>query len=542
MLIPGTQISIGSRDNVEPCLSAGHVVLRGEKEWLVRGPADDVRTVAKTLEGFAALPSDDLLLLNFGNAIGYFQVPPIGRIEVRTGKCGSEEFDRMILDITEIAAGLPFAGRFSGALPYNRTEIGQEKVLYHAFVYLRYSLSKDTPFEEQFLPALKVVLSEPHRRFARVRSERMPFAVSKVDARTLLNIATGRRRLLKVSGSFTDTPVVTALSGYLPERVDEPDVRVDYDTAENRFVKRVLNDAMWVVARMRELLLRQTPSTFVNRLLFQCDELQRALDPIARSRFWRQIGDMIHVPSGSTVLHQRRGYRQIYRHFVKSRLSSRVPLEAEEMADLLEAKDIAQLYEIWCYFVLVDQVRRVLGSPSRLKRPDSDELQLSLKWEFETEWPDGTRVLYNPRFSRSRSASRFAYSVPLRPDFAIEVPDGPNKGLHLLDAKFRVEGLTQALDEANKLDEPDELVREERVGTFKIADLYKMHTYRDAIEGSRSVWALYPGDRFTFFSTQEKVEDPVKLPERFDGVGAIPLRPGHEQKPELRSFLSCLFK
>jgi predicted component of viral defense system (DUF524 family) len=252
---------------------------------------------------------------------------------------------------------------------------------------------------------------------------------------------------------------------------------------------------------------------------------------------------MLQVPTGSTVLQQRRGYRQIYRYFIKSRLSACVPLSEKDIVDLLESKDIAQLYELWSYFVLVVEVSKLLGVPSKMDRPNSDEMQISLRWEFETVWPNSTRVLYNPRFSRSRAEARYAYSVPLRPDFAVEVPDGANEGLHLFDAKFRVDRVAGAMAEAEEAEKTEEIKREERAGTFKIADLYKMHTYRDSIPRARSVWALYPGDQFTFFSLTGKVEDVRLVPETLVGVGAVPLVPSEHKHSDLqellRRLLSC---
>ncbi|MBK7780999.1 MAG: hypothetical protein IPJ58_09580 [Ardenticatenia bacterium] len=103
--------------------------------------------------------------------------------------------------------------------------------------------------------------------------------------------------------------------------------------------------------------------------------------------------------------------------------------------------------------------------------------------------------------------------MPLRPDIALTVPDGPGRGLHLLDAKFRLQRVADLVGEGMAGTEggwsgdpgggeearEERLEAEERRGSFKRADLYKMHTYRDAIRGARSVWALYPGDEARFF-------------------------------------------
>jgi predicted component of viral defense system (DUF524 family) len=86
--------------------------------------------------------------------------------------------------------------------------------------------------------------------------------------------------------------------------------------------------------------------------------------------------------------------------------------------------------------------------------------------------------------------------VPLRPGIGLLVRAGPNGGLHLFDAKFRLD----KLDEVLPTDEHDAAIvaAEERRGASKRADLYKMHTYPDAIPMARSVWILYPGDGGTF--------------------------------------------
>ncbi len=71
---------------------------------------------------------------------------------------------------------------------------------------------------------------------------------------------------------------------------------------------------------------------------------------------------------------------------------------------------------------------------------------------------------------------------------------------------------------------------EEHRGTLKRSDLYKMHTYRDAIPEARFVWIISPGSEFRYFN---KVGGSfTALPNAFDaaivGVGAIPLSPGSD--------------
>ena len=210
-----------------------------------------------------------------------------------------------------------------------------------------------------------------------------------------------------------------------------------------------------------------------------------------------------------------------------------IPLDKDGMRDLLELKNIALLYELWTFFRLVHEISAVLGRPPvRSRRLISDIFQTAFAAGGTFEWDPGVRLVYNQRFSRSRSGQRRSYSVPLIPDIALTIRGGPNAGLHLFDAKFRVQALTEVGLAADDKD-ADEEKAAERAGSFKRADIWKMHAYRDAIPDARSVWILYPGGEFRFYGVPggggrlggRAVSSAEGLPEEFDGVGAMPVAP-----------------
>ena len=163
--------------------------------------------------------------------------------------------------------------------------------------------------------------------------------------------------------------------------------------------------------------------------------------------------------------------------------------------------------------------------PDRAASTKVDELGARLPWDLCVAWGD-VELFYNLRFSRSRSRRR-SYSLALRPDVVLRVPSGPNAGLHLFDAKFRLDRIEKMAGEEDDVDDDDE--REEQLGKFKHADVYKMHTYRDALPEARSVWVMYPGSEFGMFEAGEAgrlVRDVRELGEVVDGVGGVPARPG----------------
>jgi hypothetical protein len=515
----------------------GAVRLQGEREWLFAGSPEEVARLVDALPGAERL-SDTFALLSFGNAVGIFEVPGLGRLEIVSGKWDERHYDRMLADLTDVAVGLPFTSGEAAALPYDRSVASREDVLYHAFVYLRHIVLGSADRDRELLPALSLILRDPHRRFERTTRSVPVEQARRIDSRSLDRIVSSRAVTTVPAGMGT-VLLARTLRGHLPERVEEPAVIATHDTPENRFVRAFLSFAQGITEGMRRVT-EGKGGAFPVRVRRDCEEIEQRLRPILQHPLWEEVGPMIHVPVGSTVLQRRHGYREVFGHWVRLRLSTRIPLAPEKVRDLLEVKDIAELYELWCFFSLVREISSLIGKPAHAESPTTSPFQVGVPWDFQVRWPNGVRTIYNPRFSRSRSSRRSSYSIPLRPDIGLEIPFGPGEGLHLFDAKFKVDVSRQAFG-ADTEDETDDIADAERRGVFKRADLYKMHTYRDAIERARSVWILYPGTELSFFSvTGESASDAEALPRELDGVGAIPHLPDASDATLLRGVLARL--
>ncbi|CAN5196325.1 hypothetical protein BH24GEM2_BH24GEM2_08600 [soil metagenome] len=491
----------------------GDVILQGEREWLFTGTPDGIQRLRDALPGIVE-PIGNALLLNFGNAVGFFEVPGLGRIEVRSGKWTPEHFDRMLHDLTKIAAGLPFASGGTAALPYDRSVAAREDVLYHAFVYLRSVILNGSLTRE-----LDSVLREPHRHWERTRRSTTLDQARRIDARTTIQMLTGG---LMPTGSRT--PLARALRGHLPERVDEPIVLASHDTPENRFVRALLGVISGTTEGMRRVLTART-DPFARRIRQDCDQMERALRPATTHRLWSEIGRMTHLPASSTVLQRRRGYRELFGHWVRLRNATRVPLDRNTVLDLLEAKDVALLYELWCFFTCVATLESLLGPTEEARRTRADDEQVTAKHGLAIRWKDGTQLLYNASFGRG-GGKRRSYSVTLRPDITLVTRDD---NFHLFDAKFRLDNLGSVMPDPGE-DADDK--GDERRGTWKKADLYKMHTYRDAIPQAHSVRILYPGTEERFFEFSQ--DHPGQ------GVGAVPLVPGAADHAHLNAVLASV--
>ena len=466
------------------------------------------------------------LVLNLVNSVGVLDLPGIGSVELYSGKLGEAGFEALLADLTRLATSLPFAAGDLGSSPYASGPPPRDEVLYHAFVYLRHILSNGAPAEERLIPALELIQRAPHRRWRTERRDVRIETLTRVDSRTLLDLVT-RTGAPVHAASLPPSAAVLAerLDGRLPEEVSERRIQATIDTPENRFAKAFISHAGGIIGRVRSKAAGRR-DVFGRRLLADCERMEAALRPVASHSMWDKVGTMVRIPFSSTVLQRRRGYRHVLRHYARIRLAPRIPLDEHEMRDLLELKNIALLYELWTFFRLAEIICNLLGPPLRSARPEAgDDFQVSLRWNRTFEWTGGTRLAYNESFSRSRPSSNHSYSVPLRPDITLRVPEGPNRGLHVLDAKFRVHTLGDAGFERDE--DPAERASERR-GDFKRGDIYKMHAYRDAIRNAHSVWILYPGSEFCFFHASGQRPpsgSPEELPESIRGVGAIPFVP-----------------
>ncbi|MBM4418413.1 MAG: DUF2357 domain-containing protein [Chloroflexi bacterium] len=534
-------LRLTDRRGIDPPRDGDRLVLAAESSWMVRGPSGKLQIVEAALPGVCEAFGDDLLVLNFGNSVGRMELPGLGAVEVVSAKGGAELFDRMLADLSRVAAQLPFSADTATAMPYDRSVVARRDILYHAFVYLRHILSDGAPTADRLLPALEAVLREPHRRFERDRHTIPIGQATRVDGGSLLSLATqGDLENVRSAGARR-SPLVRALGGRVPRTIREVRIESTFDTAENRYVKSFLSASAGVIEGMREAVRRErNQGAFSARVVGECDAMERRLRPIQLASLWAEVGPMVHVPVASTVLQRRRGYREVFRHSVRLRLASRIPLAADVVRALLEVKDIALLYELWCYFRVVDELGKLLGPPDAAASPVAGAFALTVPWDLGVSWGRRARLYYNARFSRCRANERRSYSVPLRPDIVLEVGEGTDCRVHLLDAKFRLDRIEQVLSSAEGEDDVTET--EERQGTFRRGDLYKMHAYRDAIPGAASVWILYPGSEFEFFEASGvRHSAPTGMGSRPKGVGAIPLSPSGDSA-DFRITLAALLE
>lgn len=492
-------------DAGEPARLPGAIRLDAESAWVVEGSAEEVSAVVGDLgTGVCERLAEGVALLRFGNSVGRIErAGALGTLVIHSGKWSEQDYDRLLEDLARITAALPFAPVAASSLPYERTELDAPDVLYHAFVWLRHALLRD--YDSELHDALEAILRVPHRRLVRTSREVSVELAGRLGSQTLKDVASGRWPIIEDDHGF-----LVGGRRVLPLRVDEDIARESADTAENRFVKSFLDECAWVVDRARRHL-GQGDGVVARRVRRDCERLTGIVGTWRRASLWREVGSMEHFPATSSVLHRRSEYRAVLRHHLMLRLGSRVPLDADATARLLESKDIATLYELWATFAVLDEMSVLLGLPVETNRVVVDHGAASVAWGLVARWERGTALAYNHTYTRTRGFHGTSRSSRLRPDIALFVPGGPSAGLHLFDAKFRLDGTLdpEADDETS----------------YKRSDLHKMHAYRDAIPAARSAWVLYPGaeDAAFFDDGRRGLEDVASG--SVVGVGALTVRP-----------------
>jgi predicted component of viral defense system (DUF524 family) len=277
------------------------------------------------------------------------------------------------------------------------------------------------------------------------------------------------------------------------------------DTLENRLVKHTLER----LAALAAALIRTTtlgtlgpsgPST----------EWAAAIAAMQQAGFLAEVGAWTDPPTALPPRVWRQdGYREFARAWQTLNLTGRVVWE--EVADYLAAdvRDMATLYEWWGLFQLLDALRTVAGPVERLDfiDLDGDAWRVRLR-PGPVARVGGTTLFYQRTYPRGRGS----YSVDLRPDYALDL----GRRTILFDAKYRAE----TAEEFGQVPEGER--------TFERDDLYKMHTYRDAITDAAAAFVLYPGDDLRLLAA-DAAEPAAALGPSFTGVGVLPLRPGRTE-------------
>lgn len=301
------------------------------------------------------------------------------------------------------------------------------------------------------------------------------------------------------------------------------------DTQENRFLKFALGQITDKYAVLKKRIEAVKNASDVMK-----DDMQATLATLKhlqRNPFFRTVGNYKGMNQESLVLQKATGYSQVYRTWSLLHRS----YSLNDGIYRLQTKDIATLYEIWCFI----EVSHIVKEKLHLSDEDIDhrnrmEMNGLFTWDlgkgehsrilFKKDNVELAELIYNPKSSERENNSvgitdLVVPTVPQKPDIVLQLTknDLPKemKMTYLFDAKYRIDG-----KDKNGVDVPPEDA------------INQMHRYRDAIyykdcqsdalkKEVIGGYILFPGDgepTDVAVSKFRKTIDEVN-------IGAFPLRP-----------------
>lgn len=316
------------------------------------------------------------------------------------------------------------------------------------------------------------------------------------------------------------------------------------DTQENRFLKFALHQISKRYEDLRQRIeaVKTASGTMKSAMLATSETLKR----LQHHPFFRTIGRFKGISQESMVLQKATGYSQVYRTWNLLRRA----YSLNDGLYRLQTKDIATLYEIWCFI----EVSHIVKAQLHLDDEDVEhrnrmELNGIFSWElgkgehsrilFRKDGVELAELVYNPKNADKENDNvgmkdLIVPTVPQKPDIVLQLTKNDlqqdMKMTYLFDAKYRIDGKDKGVDVP-----PDGAINQ-------------MHRYRDAIyykdydanalkKEVIGGYILFPGDGepndvavSKFYKTIKEVN-----------IGAFPLRPKDvENRKLLENFIDEL--
>lgn len=316
------------------------------------------------------------------------------------------------------------------------------------------------------------------------------------------------------------------------------------DTQENRFLKFALHQISKRYEDLRQRIeaVKTASDTMKAAMLATSGTLKR----LQHHPFFRTIGRFKGISQESMVLQKATGYSQVYRTWNLLRRA----YSLNDGLYRLQTKDIATLYEIWCFI----EVSHIVKAQLHLDDEDVEhrnrmEMNGIFSWElgkgehsrilFRKDGVELAELVYNPKNADTENDNvgmkdLVVPTVPQKPDIVLQLTKNDlQQGMkmsYLFDAKYRIDGKDKGVDVP-----PEDAINQ-------------MHRYRDAIyykdydanalkKEVIGGYILFPGDGepndvavSKFYKTIKEVN-----------IGAFPLRPKDvENRKLLENFIDEL--
>lgn len=316
------------------------------------------------------------------------------------------------------------------------------------------------------------------------------------------------------------------------------------DTQENRFLKFALYQ---ISKRYEDLRQRiEAVKTASDTMKAAMHATSESLKRLQHHPFFRTIGRFKGINQESMVLQKATGYSQVYRTWNLLRRA----YSLNDGLYRLQTKDIATLYEIWCFIEVSHIVKEQLHLENEeVEHRNRMEMNGIFSWElgkgehsrilFRKDGVELAELVYNPKNADKENNNvgmkgLVVPTVPQKPDIVLQLTKNDlqqgMKMTYLFDAKYRIDGKDKGVDVP-----PEDAINQ-------------MHRYRDAIyykdydanalkKEVIGGYIIFPGDGEPNYVAVSKFYKTIKEV----NIGAFPLRPKDvENRKLLENFIDEL--
>jgi hypothetical protein len=366
---------------------------------------------------------------------------------------------------------------------------------------------------------INTILMDPHKDLTVTEEYVKLHQVDTVNPEACLSIIQNPQMLVK--SNLSNIPLCSKLKGYLPEKVAQNTKTETFDNPENRFVKYFIHELLNYTAQ-----IEKNYSDKLGEKLRILTELKENLKIALQHECFQTVSEFRPISIfTSQVLLKKDGYKEILQAHNKL-LLSKLPIFTY-LQEKINKRNIAEMYEFWCFFELSKKLADFLQiKPENFKVKIETTLEGGLAQNKVKSIIGDYELIYNKKFVRSQKGS---YSIPLKPDFSLQKNE---ETLVTFDSKFRFDIGDQELEETSAEENEENAIRDieiERIAN--ISDIFKMHTYKDALNIKAAV-IFYPGNKNIFYSkstcqiTEGSFEEIFRKVCSFEeGVGYISLIP-----------------
>jgi len=453
------------------------------------------------------------------------------KVEVTSVKTKYREDYRIMLgEITERCTDL-IMQHTSPVIQNFEPEFGSDpKTIYQQFAFLKSIIDSD-----EFNDSVMKIIASPITQWKEIETDNDIRSLKKLNNKTVKQIASSPNRTQLPANHYLKNLMQT-----IPIRVRVNEKSETVDTPENRFIKYVLNSFLALCSSIRIKLSDDS------REKTEAINTEEVLEQYLSHSIFKEISTPDTLPLNSPVLQRKEGYREILKIWLMFNLAAKLIWNGGENVYEAGKRDVAVLYEYWLFFKLLDLIKKVFEidpvTTEELIVKTEDGLGLKLKQgqhiAVKGIFNGKTRKL-NVEFSYNRTFSGEmnypnggSWTKNMRPDYTLTMwpydikcqkeAEEAELIVHIhFDAKYKIENFNSIFQNDINLDEEK---TDQSKGTYKRADLLKMHSYRDAIRRTGGAYILYPGDQ-----TLNKFGFHEIIP----GLGAFPMRPSKTDTGEV---------